>query len=424
MARGNQLIRVLAAVFALTMTACGGASSSSSGNANFTLKVGMVLPFTGDLATYGPSLDKSARMAVKMVNDALKKDGINVTVQVAGSEDDQTTPAAGVEAATKLVKTDGAQVVVGSMSSGVTLAVAQSVAIPNNVLLVTPTSSDPALTTLKGKNQLVWRIYPSDLLQGAALAQAMGDTFGKSATINVGARNDAFGTALAQEFERVWKAAGGKIGQEVIYNTNQASFDADAQKLASGNPTAWMIADFPPTFAKMGPALVRTGQWAPAKTFMTEAMDNNDSLNQIGAPATDGLRGTAGSAPAGPSADAFESAFKAANPGAKFTSFEGTSFDAVVLASLAAVKAGSADPSKIKLQMRAVSGPSGDKFGWQQLPDAFKAAQQGKSISYQGAWGQIAFDQNGDPTAATYVLWQHQAGQTTNLKTFPFGQPR
>ncbi|MDQ6774018.1 MAG: ABC transporter substrate-binding protein, partial [Candidatus Dormibacteraeota bacterium] len=236
--------------------------------------------------------------------------------------------------------------------------------------------------------------------------------------------NDAFGTALAQEFEKDWRAGGGKVGQEVIYNTSQASFDADAQKLASGNPTAWMIADFPPTFAKMGPALVRTGQWAPAKTFMTEAMDNNDDLVQIGAPATDGLRGTAGSAPEGPSADAFQAAFKTANPGAKFTSFEGTSFDSVVLASLAAVKAGSGDPAKIKLQMRAVSGPSGDKLSWQQLPEAFKAAQQGKAISYQGAWGQMAFDQNGDPTGATYVLWQHQAGKTTNLKTFTFGQPQ
>ncbi|MDQ6772344.1 MAG: ABC transporter substrate-binding protein, partial [Candidatus Dormibacteraeota bacterium] len=160
MSQVSRLARVVAAVSALALAACGGAAGTSSTAAKFTLKVGIVLPFTGDLATYGPSLDKSARMAVTMVNGALKKDGIDVNVQVVGSEDDQTTPAAGVEAATKLVKTQGAQVVVGSMSSGVTLAIAQSVAIPNNVVLVTPTSSDPALTTLKGKNQLVWRIYP------------------------------------------------------------------------------------------------------------------------------------------------------------------------------------------------------------------------------------------------------------------------
>jgi branched-chain amino acid transport system substrate-binding protein len=420
MKAANRILGIVLCVLVAAAAACG-SSGGGSPAASFTLDVGTVLPFTGDLATYGPSLDKSARMAVDMVNQALKKDGINVTIKAVGSEDDQTQPAAGVEAATKLVKTDGAQVLIGSMSSGVTLAIAQSVAIPNNVLLISPTSSDPALTTLQGKNQLVWRVYPSDVLQGAVLAQAMGDAIGKNATVNVGARNDAFGTALAQEFEKNWKAGGGKVGQEVIYNPNQTSFDADAQKLASGSPAAWMIADFPPTFAKMGPALVRTGQWSPAKTFMIEAMDNNDSLNQIGAPATEGLRGTAGSSPQGPSATAFESLFKQTYPGAKFTGFEGTSFDSVVLACLAAVKAGSADPSKIKLQLRSVSGPSGGRYSWQQLPDAFKAASQGKDVAYQGAWGQIGWDQNGDPTSAVYVVWQHQAGQTTNLRTITFG---
>jgi branched-chain amino acid transport system substrate-binding protein len=404
----------------LALVGCGGSSSSTSG-ASFTLKVGMVLPFTGDLANYGPSLDKSARMAVDMVNKALKQDNINVTIKVVGSEDDQTQAAAGVEAATKLVKTQGAQVIIGSMSSGVTLAIAQSVTIPNNVLMITPTSSDPALTTLQGKNDLLWRIYPSDVLQGAALAQAMGTTFGKTATVNVAARNDAFGTALLAEFKKNWTAGGGKVGQEVVYNASATTFDSDALKLAGGSPAGWMIADFPPTFAKFGPALVRTGQWSPAKTFMTEAMDNNDALNQIGAPATDGLRGTAASAPQGASADAFQALFKSTYPGVTFTSFEGTSFDAVVLACLAAVKAGSSDPTKVKQQLRSVSGPTGDKYTWQQLPEAFKAASQGKAIAYQGAWGQIAWDANGDPTSAVYVLWQHKDGKTTNLQTFTFG---
>lgn len=418
MRSGRRFVGV-AITLLLGVAGCGG--STGGGNASFTLKLGTVLPFTGDLANYGPSLDKSARMAVDMVNKALQKDGLGETVKMVGSEDDQTQAAAGVEAATKLVKTEGAQVVIGSMSSGVTLAIAQSVTIPNNVVMITPTSSDPALTTLKGKNDLLWRIYPSDTLQGAALAQAMGETFGKDATINVAARNDAFGTALLQVFESKWRAQGGKIGQEVVYNANATTFDSDAQKIASGNPAGWMIADFAPTFAKLGPALVRTGQWSPSKTFMTEAMDNNDALNQIGAPATDGLRGTAASAPQGASADAFEALFKQTYPGQTYTSFEGTSFDAVVLACLAAVKAGSSDPTKIKAQLRSVSGPGGDKYTWQQLPEAFKAASEGKSIAYQGAWGQIGWDANNDPTSAVYVVWQHANQKTANLKTFTFG---
>ena len=73
-------------------------------------------------------------------------------------------------------------------------------------------------------------------------------------------------------------------------------------------------------------------------------------------------------------------------------------------------------------QMRSVSGPQGEKYGWQQLAEAFQAAHQGKDVAYQGAWGQIGWDVNGDPTSAVYVVWQHKDSKTTNLKTFTFGK--
>ena len=67
---------------------------------------------------------------------------------------------------------------------------AQSVAIPNKIVQISPTSSAPQLTSIKD-NGYLWRVYPSDALQGKVLAQAAADAFGKGATLNVGARNDA-----------------------------------------------------------------------------------------------------------------------------------------------------------------------------------------------------------------------------------------
>lgn len=410
-----------ATALALAVAGCssGGAGSSGQG---FTLRVGVVLPFTGDLSTYGPSLNAATKLAVDRVNAALKKDGItDAKVQLVGAEDDQTSTSAGVEAATKLVQNDRADVLIGSMSSGVTAAIAQSVAIPNDVVLVSPTSSDPSLTALKDDN-LVWRIYPSDTLQGAALAQAMGSAFGKTATVNVGGRNDAFGVALVKQFEKRWTAAGGRVGKEVFYNPNEATFDSDAQRLASGDPKAWMIADFPPTFAKMGPALVRAGGWSPRRTFMTEAMDNSDALAKIGAQATEGLRGTAATAAHGTDATAFEQAFKHANPKQPWTGFEGTSFDAVVLALLAALKAHSAKPADVKANLRSVSAPPGQTYTWQQLPQAIKAVRAGKDIDYDGAWGPINWNAAGDPTSSVYTVWQRTHGKIRNTRTFTFGK--
>ena len=151
-------------------------------------------------------------------------------------------------------------VLIGEMASSATIPMAQSVAIPNHVVQISPTSSAPQLTTIKD-NGYLWRTYPSDTLQGRVLAQAAIKAFGKGATINVGARNDAFGTALKQLFVTEYEKLGGKVGENVSWNPDQPTFDTEAQKLVSGNPAGWVIIDFPETFQKFAPSLVRTGKW-------------------------------------------------------------------------------------------------------------------------------------------------------------------
>ena len=60
------------------------------------------------------------------------------------------------------------------------------------------------------------------------LAQAAIDAFGKGKTVNVGARNDAFGTALEQLFVAQYKKLGGKVGQTSRWNPDQANYDTEA----------------------------------------------------------------------------------------------------------------------------------------------------------------------------------------------------
>src|SRR3954464_662136 len=192
----------------------------------FTLRIGDVLPFTGGLAAYGANLDRAVKVAVNLQNAALRQAGglSQIHVRLVGSEDGQTQASASVEAATKLVKSNKANVLIGEMASGATIPMAQSVAIPNKVVQISPTSSAPQLTSIKDKGYL-WRTYPSDVLQGNVLAQAAVDAFGKGATVNVGARNDAFGTALRQLFVRRFTTLGGKVGVNIGWNPTQPNFD-------------------------------------------------------------------------------------------------------------------------------------------------------------------------------------------------------
>ena len=75
--------------------------------------------------------------------------------------------------------------------------------------------------------------------------------------MNIGARNDAYGTGLADAFAAAWEEAGGTVGEEVIYDTKLPNYDTEAQQMVSGNPDGLIVIDFPETYNKVGPALVR-----------------------------------------------------------------------------------------------------------------------------------------------------------------------
>jgi ABC-type branched-subunit amino acid transport system substrate-binding protein len=388
----------------------------------FTLRIGDVLPFTGDLAAYGANLDRAVKATIALQNAALKTAGLakQIQVRLVGSEDGQTQASASVEAATKLVKSNHANVIIGEMASGATIPMAQSVTIPNRVVQISPTSSVPQISDIKD-NGYLWRAYPSDTLQGKVLAQAAVQAFGKGAKLNIGARNDAFGTALKQLFVAEYQKLGGTIGVNISWNPTQPNFDTEAGQLAGGDPAGWVIIDFPDTFQKFAPSLVRTGKWDATKTFMTEALRNTTVLDAIGNPVI-GLRGTAASAAGGPAGAAFAAYWKRQIKGAKpYTGFEGTAVDAANVAFLAALRACSATAAKFKSNLVRVSGPPGTKVTFLQLARAIKLIRSGKEIDYEGAFSPVDFDAKGDIGSAVFEVWKYSApGKIDTLRTTTF----
>jgi len=417
---------VIVAATAATAVSVGSAGTArtalESKNCAFTLRIGDVLPFTGGLAAYGANLDRAVKVGIGLQNAGLKQAGLakKIHVNLVGSEDGQTQATASVEATTKLIKSNHANVIIGEMASSATIPMAQSVTIPNHIVQISPTSSAPQLTDI-ADNGYLWRTYPSDTLQGKVLAQALIDAFGKGATINVGARNDAFGTALKQLFVSEFTKLGGKVGVDISWNPDQANFDSEMGQLVSGSPKGWLIIDFPETFAKYAASLVRTGKWDASRTFMTEALRNTTVLDAIGNPVV-GLRGTAASAAGGPAGASFAAYWKKHVTGAKpYTGFEGTALDAANVAFLAALKACSSSPAKIKANLAAVSGPPGVKVTYLQMAKAIKLIRAGKEVDYEGAFSPVDFDGKGDIGSAVFEIWKYSAaGKIDTLKTVTF----
>jgi len=416
----------IALTIAIAATAAAASTRSSSTRAatpSFQLRIGTIMPFTGDLSAVGPSLNASVQLGVDTINQTLARLGLSnsISVDLVDSQDDQTQTQPAIEAATKEVKVDKVDVILGTLSSTSTIAMAQGVTIPNNVVVISPTASAPQITNLKDNNT-VWRVLPSDTFQGRALAAAGATVFGRHATVNVGARNDDFGTALQALFIKTWKARGGKIGQSVNWDPNGTTFDTEAQKLVSGNPAGWVIIDYPQTFAKMGPALVRTGKWSPSKTLMTDVMSVPASLKQVGRQATVGLRGTAPAslAPTYPQVSAFAKLFKKKESKFPATGYEGLSFDATILSFLAALQGHSASPNAIKANLRSISGPPGIKVTYLNLAQAIKDILAGKQIDYQGVFGPVDYDSHGDVGSAIFKIWKYDGKTVSTIKEFTY----
>jgi ABC-type branched-subunit amino acid transport system substrate-binding protein len=382
------------------------------------LRIGDLVPLTGDLSDFGPPGRKAADLAVEQVRAAADEVGADHTVEIT-HEDTQTQPQAAVSAARKAVG-GGSTCLAGAWASADTIPVARSVAIREEVLQISPASTSDEITGLEDDG-LVNRTAPPDSFQGPALADAIEQDLGgaEGMTVNIGARNDAYGTGLADTFAQAWRDKGGEIGQRVIYDPEQPSYNSEAGQLVRGNPDAWVIIDFPETFSKVGPALVRTGQWDPETSWVTDGLRSGSLPEDVGQQATEGLRGTAPGVPdESGAATAFEELYTEA-PGPARQTFDAQNFDAVVLCYLSAVAAGSSDGTEMAAQVQAVSGPPGTKYTWEQLPQAVDDLQNGADIDYQGASGAIDLDEDGNPTAGVYDIFRYEGTEVENVDEVP-----
>ncbi|MGH2994465.1 MAG: ABC transporter substrate-binding protein [Solirubrobacterales bacterium] len=399
---------------ALGLAACGGDDDGDgAGETTLDLTIGDSVPLSGDLADFGPPGDKAAQLAVSEINTAIKDAGVDHTVNLV-TEDNETNPQAAVQAARKMIDADDASCIAGAWASADSIPTFESATSREGVLQISPASTSDEITGLDDPDGLMNRTAPPDSFQGPTLANHIEEELGgaEGVTINVGARNDAYGTGLADTFGAAWQDKGGTIGEEVIYDPEQPSYDSEAGQIASGNPDGFVIVDFPETYNKVGPALVRTGDWDPKKTFVTDGLVSGDLAADAGADAVDGVRATAPGAPdKGSPTDQFDEAYSQFDPrDVDRQTFDAQNFDAVILCYLAAVAAGSTDGTDMAAEVRDISGAPGDEYTYLTLPDAIEALQNGDDIDYNGASGEIEMDEAGDATAGVYDLFQYKAG--------------
>jgi len=404
----------LLACLATGLAACGEDDEGAPGNAKLDLTIGDSVPLSGELSDFGAAGDKAAKIAVDDVIDPAIEDADADNEVDLLTEDNESDPKGAVEAARRMVD-DGASCITGAWGPAETLSTFQSVSSEKGVLQITPATTSDELTGLDDPEHLLARTAPPASLQGPSLADYIEQELGgaEDVTVNVGARNDAYGTAIAGAFTTAWEEKGGTVGEEIIYDSEQPDYESEADKITTGKPDAFVIIDFPETYGKLAERLVETKKFDSTKTFATDALAASDLPQTAGEKATEGLRGIAPGAPdEGRLAKAFQELWKRSEiePEVGRTTFDAQNFDAVILCYLSAVAAGSTNGVEMASELAEITAPPGEPFTWEQLPEAIKALQEGTDIDYEGASGQIDMDEGGDPTAGVYAVYRYSGG--------------
>jgi branched-chain amino acid transport system substrate-binding protein len=415
--RSRNVALVVAAVAIAAFAAVSASAGGKREHQSFTLIVGTTLSVTGDGSVFGPAFQKHADFAAVVANRALRAAGVaGVQVQIAHA-DDGTRPDQAVNAARKLIG-DGADCLAGSIQSANTIAIANGAAIPGGVPLISPASTSVLLTDLVD-NGLVFRIPPSDTLQGPVLAAAIRQEIGADKTLSFAARNDAFGAGLVRATAEAWQRLGGKqTGSPILYDPGAANYDSEAQRIVAGNPDAFVILDFPQTYARVGASLLRTGRFDANKLFVGGGQPSTIP-SFVPHESMEGARGTRPAVPLGATlTKTYDAQLVAAVGAFQRQSLDVNEFDAVMTCTLAAVSANSGTGRDIARHLRRVASPPGEKYTYLQLTQAIRALRAGRDIDYQGIAGPIDWDANGDPAAATYDFYKYVGGTLTTQRQY------
>jgi ABC-type branched-subunit amino acid transport system substrate-binding protein len=414
--RSKALAVAAVAAVAATAGACasdddGSGASGGKGNPSFQLTIGALVPLTGDVGAFGPAGLKAAKLAVSDANAALKDAGLTKVQVTLKSADTQSAPQGALTAARQLAG-QGANCFSGPWITPEAIPVLKAVTVPQRIPLISPSVTTDAFTALP-KEGLGFRTAPPDGLQAQALAQLIAKELGGASdkTVSVGAQNNPYGQGLSDAFDQAWEQAGGTISGPVLYDPTGTNYDSEARKIVGGSPDAFVIIDFPETYAKVGAALLRTGKFDARKLFVVDGLGLDEIPKSIPAAALEGARGTRPGAPkSGPVVESFNQAFAAA-PGPKQVGYDPQSYDATMLCVLGALAAGSNDGRSIADKVLAVSGPPGTAETPQSLAAAFKALAAGKDVDYNGPSGSVNLNKAGDPTTGTYDTYVLRGGK-------------
>ncbi|HEX5138756.1 MAG TPA: ABC transporter substrate-binding protein, partial [Planctomycetota bacterium] len=259
-----KLGKLLLGIGIALLAACGGDKETAKG----PLKVGIILPMTGDTSTYG----KESWNGIQLAEEDLKKEGVDWKLIL---RDETSKKSEAGNQAKLLIDSERVDVLIGSVASSNTMQIAVE-ARESGVPLITPASTNDRVTIDGGP--YVSRICFKDSFQGPVLAEFALSKGWKKAVAVVD-KAQAYSVGLAENFTKAMKAAGGTVDY-VYYNAQDTDFASTVLNVAEFKPQVIFISGYYP---QAGP-MIKQGKdaWSGIPVIGGDGLDSPDFISLLG----------------------------------------------------------------------------------------------------------------------------------------------
>ena len=341
-----------------------------------SVKIGVLLGFTGPIESLTPDMAAGAEMAMAEASKSGKFLG-GAAIESVRGDSTCVDAAAATATAERLITSDKVVAIMGADCSGVTTAVLQNVATAKGVVMISPSATSPALSTIED-NGLFFRTSPSDARQGQVLAEVLKEKGVKSAALSY--TNNDYGKGLADSIQSNFEAVGGKVTISASHEDGKGDYSAEAAALGQAGGDVLIVAGY---LDQGGKGIIQASLDAGAfETFVLPDGMIGDSLPEaIGSD----LNGSYGTLPAaqGDGVAVFEKL--ATEAGFKPGPYAPQSYDAAALLVMAMQASGSTDSNTFKAKIMDVANAPGEKINPGELGKALEILAAGGDVDYVGA---------------------------------------
>ena len=389
-------------LMATAATALMSTSALAGGHAT-EVKLGILIGFTGPIESLTTPMAMGAEMAMKEVSESgLLLDGATVTPSRAdtGCIDNGLA----TSNAERMIA-DGINGLIGGDCSGVTGAILQNVAIPNGMVMISPSATSPGLSTVED-NDLFFRTAPSDAREGQVMAEILQERGVQSIALTY--TNNDYGKGLADAIQSNFEAVGGEVTIVAAHEDGKADYSAEMGALASAGGDLLVVAGY---LDQGGLGIINAALDSGAfDTFGLPGGMIGDSLPANVGSALDGSYGQI----AGSGGEGIERLTAMAGDEFDATSpYSPESYDAAALFMLAMQAADSTDPADYGSKIMDVANAPGEKIYPGELAKALEIIKAGGEVDYVGA-SAVELIGPGE-SAGTYRMIEVQDGENATI---------